>query len=77
VQGFEKQVIEGSFQILPLVTGIQIEMSLVPLYDQQMLFEDMLDFMRQIGYELYTIIPNFADRKTGRLLQMDGIFFKS
>jgi hypothetical protein len=52
-------------------------MSLVPVYDQQMLFEDMLDFMRQIGYELYTIIPNFADRKTGRLLQMDGIFFKS
>jgi FkbM family methyltransferase len=77
VQGFEKQVIEGAFQILPLVKGIQIEMSLVPLYDQQILFEDMLDFMRQIGYELHTIIPNFIDKKTGRLLQMDGIFFKS
>jgi len=77
VQGFEKQVIEGAVQILPLVKGIQIEMSLVPLYDQQILFEDMLEFMRKIGYELYTIIPNFADKQTGRLLQMDGIFFKS
>ncbi len=77
MQGFEKQVIEGSFQILPLVKGIQIEMSLVPLYDQQILFEDMIEFMRQLGYELYTIIPNFADKHTGRLLQIDGIFFKS
>jgi FkbM family methyltransferase len=77
VQGFEKQVIEGAFQILPLVKGIQIEMSLVPLYDKQVLFEDMLEFMRQIGYELYTVIPNFADQKTGRLLQIDGIFFES
>ena len=49
VQGFEKQVIVGSSQILPLVKGIQIEMSLVPLYDQEMLFEDMLEFMRKIG----------------------------
>jgi FkbM family methyltransferase len=52
VQGFEKQVIEGSFQILPLVKGIQIEMSLVPLYDQQILFEYLLEFMRKLGYEL-------------------------
>ncbi|GCA89702.1 FkbM family methyltransferase [Microcystis aeruginosa] len=77
VQGFEKQVIEGAVQILPLVKGIQIEMSLVPLYDQQILFEDMLEFMKEIGYDLYTIIPNFADKQTGRLLQIDGIFFKS
>jgi hypothetical protein len=52
-------------------------MSLVPLYDKQVLFEDMLEFMRKIGYELYTVIPNFADQKTGRLLQIDGIFFES
>jgi len=52
-------------------------MSLVPLYDQQILFEDLLEFMRQLRYELYTIVPNFADRKTGRLLQMDERFFKS
>jgi FkbM family methyltransferase len=77
VQGFEKQVIEGSFQILPLVKWIQIEMSLVPLYDQQILFEDMIEFMKKIGYELFTVIPNFSDKETGRLLQMDGIFFKS
>jgi len=77
VQGFEKQVIEGAFQILPLVKGIQIEMSLVPLYDKQMIFEDMLEFMRQLGYELYTIIPNFADKHTGRLLQIEKMFFNS
>jgi hypothetical protein len=70
VQGFEKQVIEGAFQILPLVKSIQIEMPLVPLYDKQVLFEDMLEFMEQVSYELYTIIRNFADQKTGKLLQI-------
>jgi FkbM family methyltransferase len=77
VQGFEKQVIEGATQILPLVKGIQIELSLVPLYQDQLLFEEMLEFLKKIGYELYTFIPGFTDPETGRMLQMDGIFFKS
>lgn len=74
VQGFEKEVIEGATQILPFVKGVQIELSLVPLYEGQPLFDEMLKMMRGLGYELYSVIPGFTDRKTGRLLQMDGIF---
>lgn len=76
VQGLEKQVIEGATQILPLVKGIQIELSLVPLYQDELTFTDMLKFMEGIGYELHAVIPGFTDLKTGRLLQMDGIFFQ-
>jgi FkbM family methyltransferase len=75
VQGFEKQVLEGGTQILPLVKGIQIELSLVPLYQGQLLFKQMLEIMEKLGYELHLIIPGFTDQTTGRLLQMDGIFF--
>jgi FkbM family methyltransferase len=32
VQGLEKQVLEGATAILPLVKGIKLELSLVPLY---------------------------------------------
>lgn len=77
VQGFERQVIEGATKILPLIEGIQLEMSLVPLYKDQLLFEEMLKFLHQIGYELHAILPGFTDPQTGRMLQMDGIFFKS
>jgi FkbM family methyltransferase len=76
VQGFEKQVIEGATQILPLVQGIQLELSLIPLYKDQLLFKEMVEFLYKIGYDLHTIIPGFTDPKTGRLLQIDGIFFK-
>lgn len=76
VQGFEIQVLEGASQILPKVKGIQMELSLAPLYEGQLLLNEMLKRMDQLGYELYAIIPGFTDRKTGRLLQVDGIFFR-
>ena len=76
VQGLEKQVIEGATAILPLVKGIKLELSLVPLYEGQVLFKEMIDIVEKLGYELYGIEPGFTAEKTGRMLQMDGIFFK-
>ena len=76
VQGFEKQVLEGASNILPRVKGIQTEMSLIPLYQGQLLFRETIELLDNLGYELYSAIPGLADPKTGRLLQMDGIFFK-
>lgn len=76
VQGFEKQVIEGATQILPRINGIQMELSLVQLYKNQVLFQDMVEFMEKLGYELHAVIPGFTDSTTGRLLQLDGIFFQ-
>ncbi|PSB32746.1 FkbM family methyltransferase [Chlorogloea sp. CCALA 695] len=76
VQGFEKQVIEGATQILPIINGIQMELSLVPLYNNQVLFKEMIEFMEALDYEIHAFIPGFTDPKTGRLLQLDGIFFK-
>jgi len=80
VQGLEKQVLEGATailpSILPLVKGIKLELSLVPLYEGQVLFKEMIDIVEKLGYELYGIEPGFTAEKTGRMLQMDGIFFK-
>jgi FkbM family methyltransferase len=76
VQGFEKFVIEGAAATLPYIKGIQLEMSLVPLYEGELVVEDMLAFMGSMNYSLYNVMPGFADPKTGRLLQMDGLFFR-
>jgi FkbM family methyltransferase len=76
VQGLEKQVLEGATAVLPLVKGIKLELSLVPLYEGQVLFKEMIDIVEKLGYELYGIEPGFTAEKTGRMLQMDGIFFK-
>jgi FkbM family methyltransferase len=76
VQGFEYNVLQGAEQFLRRVTGIQLELSLVPLYDGERLFHPMLHDLEERGYELWSVIPGFVDPDTSRLLQLDVIFFR-
>ena len=62
--------------ILPKIKGVQIELSLVPLYENQLLFLGMLDYITNLGFELWDISPGFRDKQSGKLLQFDGIFFR-
>jgi FkbM family methyltransferase len=75
-QGFEHQVLEGSKGILPQVKGILCELSLVPLYDSQVLWKDMLAKIEKEGFVLWAIRNGFANPANGRSLQFDGVFFK-
>ena len=77
VQGYEQQVLEGAIGILPQVEGIQLEMSLVPLYEGELLLTEMLDYMKNLRYSLHSLSPVVFDPNTGQALQLDGIFFKS
>jgi|SRR5882762_7045266 len=76
VQGFEYKVLQGAGQFLHHVAGIQIELSLVPLYDGEHLFHSMLLDFEKRGYELWSLLPGLVDPGTGRLLQLDAIFFR-
>jgi hypothetical protein len=58
-----------------MIKGIQVELSLVPLYQGQLLFQETIELMDKLDYELHSVVPNFIDNETGRVLQMDGIFF--
>jgi hypothetical protein len=55
---------------------LQLELSLVPLYQGEPLIRTMLEKVDALGYELYAVIPGFTDMKSGRLLQLDGIFIQ-
>lgn len=74
-QGFEKKVIDGAHQSLSQIKGIQVEMSIIPLYRDEMLFTDMISYLKERGFALFSLENGFADPKTGQLLQVDGIFF--
>lgn len=76
VQGLEMQVLEGASQIISKIKGLQLELSLTPLYKGEILFQDMISKLDQLDFELYAVIPGFTDMQSGRLLQLDGIFFK-
>ena len=75
-QGYEGQVLEGAEKTLEIVSGVQLELSLVPLYEGQMLMPDLIAKMSGLGFDLWGISPTFADPKSGQMLQVDGTFFK-
>ena len=75
-QGFEKNVLDGAIKSIENITGIQIVMSIVPLYKDELLFDEMIKYLSELGFMLMSIEPGFTDQRTGQLLQFDGIFFR-
>jgi FkbM family methyltransferase len=76
VQGYEPEVLEGAKDILPMVAGVQLELSLVPLYEGQALYSSLVDVMQTQGFSIWGIVPGLVDNSSGRLLQTDVVFFR-
>ena len=75
-QGFEKQVLDGSKGILKNIKGLQVEMSFDELYEGELTFSTMLDYIKGLGFTLCHIENGFKNQKTGELLQIDGVFYR-
>jgi hypothetical protein len=76
-QGFEDRVLDGAAGMLQRVAGIQMELSLVPLYSGQKLLPDMLGRVLALGFGLWGVWPALVEPESGRLLQVDATFFRS
>ena len=76
-QGYELEVLKGATGLWPRTVALQLELSLVPLYDQAPTFLDMITFMAANGFELFGFVPGFRDQQSGRMLQMDGFFVRA
>jgi FkbM family methyltransferase len=76
-QGYEARVLAGGAQTLARTTALQVELSLVPLYEGQTLFGEMVARIEALGFELFALTPEFVDPGTGRTLQVNGIFCRA
>lgn len=76
-QGFEQQVLKGATDLLKKATGVQLEVSLIPLYEGQTLYREIIDSISGLGFEMWAFSPVFFNGTTGRLLQADATFFRS
>lgn len=76
-QGYEWHVLDGALATLPMVRGIQMELSLVPLYEGQRLWRECIDRLAAEGFVLWALQPVFIEPVTGRTLQWDGLFFRT
>ena len=77
VQGAEDKVLDGAKQIMDCFSLIQLELSLVSLYENQILFMEMLERMINQGFQLWSLHPNFYEPHSGRLLQFDACFVRT
>jgi FkbM family methyltransferase len=75
-QGYDYQVLHGAMRSLPSILGVQIEMSMVPLYIGERQIGDLLQFLTGQGFSLMAIEPGFRNRVTGQMLSVDGIFYR-
>jgi len=76
VQGYERQVLQGARKVLDHSRAIICEMSLIPLYDGQVLAREMWDLLAAQNFEAWSLEPCYRNPTTGRMLQVDGVFVR-
>ena len=75
-QGYEMEVLAGATGILDRIHGLQVEISLTPLYENSPSMIDVLRALEDRGFVPYAMLPEFVDPRSGRMLQVEGLFFR-
>jgi FkbM family methyltransferase len=75
-QGYEDAVLTGALAVMDRIAGIKLEQSAIELYQGQKLYHDMDRRIREMGFDLWDIVPGFRHPANGRLLQFDGIYLR-
>lgn len=73
-QGFEHEVVKGGGAVLSGCRAVELELSLTPLYEGQLLVGEMIELMREHRFEPTHLEREFVDPTSGALLQLNGLF---
>lgn len=76
-QGYEAPVLDGAGELVGEFAAVQLELSFVPLYDGQALFDELVARLTASGLVLFGLDAGFSDPRTGRTLQCDGVFVRA
>lgn len=76
-QGYESRVLDGAGELLQRFAAVQLELSFVPLYAGQQLFDQLVARLADEGFGVFCLDAGFADPRTGRMLQCDGVFVRT
>jgi hypothetical protein len=73
VQGYEDRVLRGASRTLDQVQLVECELSIVPLYADQLTLRPMLELLSGAGFELVDLEPGQRDMD-GATLYIDALF---
>jgi FkbM family methyltransferase len=76
VQGLEVEVLGGAGSFLHDVQAVETELSLYPMYEGQPDWRELCDHIEALGFVLFAVDPGYSDPKSGRLIELDGLFVR-
>ena len=77
VQGYEDKVLRGGKRLLSCAKMLVCEVSFVPLYEQQPLFDDIYAIVRELGFSYAGSRERHYSSQTDELIYEDAIFVKN
>ncbi|MGK7394605.1 MAG: FkbM family methyltransferase [Candidatus Cyclobacteriaceae bacterium M3_2C_046] len=75
-QGYSMEVLKGAEKSFPRIKGIQIELAVAQLYENEPIYLEIIEFLKLRNYQLYSLESGFSHKKTGKMLQMEGVFYR-
>ena len=75
VQGSEMNVLKSGINNLKKFKLVQVELSLQTLYEGQILYKEIIDFMNGNNFDIWSIYPGYKKKSIGQLYQFDVIFY--
>lgn len=76
-QGTEHRVLAGALSVLGRIALVQTELSVVPIYQEEPGYRTMIDRLDDLGFTPVLFIPGYFNRRTARLIGMDGVFIRN
>ena len=75
-QGFEAQVLAGAAGCWDRITGVQLELSIQPIYEGQPDHLPLLELLAAQGLRPHLVIPGYWSRHYGHMLEYDVVCFR-
>jgi FkbM family methyltransferase len=75
-QGYEMNVLKGAENCLSDISGIQLEISVREVYSGEVLFIELLSYLKAAGFRVFTLEPYYFDKNSGELLQVEAYLVK-
>jgi len=75
-QGSEDKVLAGASAVLGRTRVVQTELAVLPCYDGQASYQEVMDVLHVAGFALVAVEPGTQDPTNGEMLQFDGIFVR-
>ena len=69
-------MLAGASGVLDRIQGLEVELSLQPLYEGEPLIAEVIQFLQDAGFTLVWINQGFKNPNTQHLLNADGYFFR-